>query len=57
MINIIETWLVKFKIEIADNTVFMIWNPSNDSEMYTTIYINNITIKKVKEFKYLGHWF
>ena len=57
MINIIETWLVKFKIEIADKTVFMIWNPSNDSDMYTTIYINNITIKKVKEFKYLGHWF
>ena len=57
MVNIIETLLVKFKLEIADKTVYMMWNSSNVIDFNTTLYINKITIKKVKEFKYLGHWF
>ena len=57
MVNIIETLLVKFKLEIADKTVYMMWNSSNVIDFNTTLYINNIMIKKVKEFKYLGHWF
>ena len=57
MVNIIQIWLRKFKLEIADKTVFMIRNPSNEMDINTTLYINNIMIKKVKVFKNLCHWF